>query len=148
MKASITAQEQIEGLGTIISSAPSGAKSVEETLKSLDDYGIEWHVTEEGTLMIRYWQVGAEQFAPPEQAAIIRTGKSSPEQGDELDWLSKNLENIREEYGGQWIAVHGGEIVAGAPNLPDLMSQTCELDMPFITFIPAEPVVWTFAYAI
>lgn len=64
-----------------------------------------------------------------------------------LDWLSRNLQNIREQYGGQWIAIYNNEIAAAAVSLPDLMTQITELDKPFITFIPTEPVLWTFTYA-
>ena len=51
--------------------------------------------------MIKYWQIGAEDFVSPEQAAIIRSDRPSPEQGDELDWLSKNLANVCGPYSGQ-----------------------------------------------
>jgi len=134
-------------LETVISSIPTGAKSPEEILETLDRYDIDWYVTDKGTLMIRYWQVGAEEFVSGEQAAIIRSGRPSPGEGNELDWLNKNLQNIREEYGGQWVAIHGSEIVAAAPNLPELMNQTSGLDRPLITFIPEDPIVWTFTYA-
>lgn len=126
----------------------TSGKSPEEVLSLLGKYGIEWHVTEEGTLMIKYWQVGAEDFVPIEHAAIIRASSPSPEQSDKLDWLSKNMQNIRSEYGGQWVAVYDDRIVASAQLLPELMNQILEYDRPLITFIPAEPVVWTFTYAV
>lgn len=147
MDYSITSFEKVDNLKSIVKSASTGAKSSEEVLENLHKFGVEWHVTEEGTLMIRYWQVGAENFVHPEQAAIIRTRRPFPKQGDKLDWLSKNLQNIHKEYGGQWIAVYENEIVAKSSNLPDLMTQITEFDSPLITFIPVEPVVWTFTYA-
>jgi len=148
MKSSIRTYNQVESQKTILRLiSASGKKSPGESLETLDKIGIEWYVTEEGTLMIKYWQIGAEDFVPSEQAAIIRSDRPSPEQGDELDWLSKNLPNVRGRYGGQWVAVYNNEIVAAAPDLPDLIRQIGGFDRPLITFIPAEPVVWTFTYA-
>ena len=148
MKSSIRTYNQVESQKTILSLiSTSGTKSPEEFLETLDKIGIEWYVTEKGTLMIKYWQIGAEDFVPSEQAAAIRSDRPSPEQGDELDWLSKNLQNVRGRYGGQWVAVYNNEIVAAAPDLPDLIRQIGGFDRPLITFIPAEPVVWTFTYA-
>lgn len=132
---------------TVVSSTLTGAKSPEEILRTLDRFDIDWYVTEEGTLMIRYWQVGAEEFVSQEQVAIIRATRSSPKEGDELDWLGKNLQSIREQYGGRWVAIYRSEIVTSATNLPELMNQTSELDRPLITFIPEDPIVWTFTYA-
>lgn len=102
--------------------------------------------------MTRYWQIGAKDFVPPEQASIIRASirvsRSLPDQGDNMDWLSKNLQTIRQEYGGKWVAVYNERIVASSSTLPDLMNQIEEYDRPLITLIPAEPVIWTFTYAL
>ena len=148
MKSSIRAYNQVASQKTIFHLiSASGTKSPEEFLEALDKIGIEWYVTEKGTLMIKYWQVGAEDFVPSEQAAVIRSDRPSPDQGDELDWLSKNLPNVRGRYGGQWVAVYNNEIIAAAHDLPDLIRQIGGFDRPLITFIPAEPVVWTFTYA-
>ena len=151
MKSSIQTYNEVESQKTVVTSIfASGAKSpesLEEFLSALDKFGIEWFVTEKGTLMIKYWQIGAEDFVSPEQTAIIRSDRPSPEQGDELNWLSKNLQNIRGRYGGLWVAVYNNEIIAAAPDLPDLIRQIGGFDRPLITFIPAEPVVWTFTYA-
>ena len=148
MKSSIRAYNQVESQKTILSLiSASGAKSPQEFLETLDKIGIEWYVTEKGTSMIKYWQIGAEDFVPSEQAAVIRSDRPSPDQGDELDWLSKNLPNVRGRYGGQWVAVYNNEIVVAASDLSDLIRQIGGFDRPLITFIPAEPVVWTFTYA-
>lgn len=147
MKYSAKVYKETSDFKSIIESVTTGTKSSDEVLKTLDKIGIESYVTEEGDLMIRYWQVGAENFVSPEQAAIIRAGRPSPEQSDELDWLSKNLQNIRNKYGGQWVAIYNNEIVASALNLPELMNQITKFDRPLITFIPSEPIVWTFTYA-
>ena len=138
--------DEIGGLKGFVTSVSTGAKSPEEVLEALGKYGIEWYLTEEGTLMIRYWQFAAEGFVSPEKAAVIRSRTSSPGQGSELDWLSKNLQRVREEYGGQWVAVYDDRIVAADRNLSNLMTQIGEFDKPLITFIPSEPTVWTFTY--
>lgn len=139
--------KELDDLKGLIKSISTSTEAPEEVLESLQGMGIESYVTEEGDLMIRYWQVGAESFFPPEQAAIIRTKRPSPENSDKLDWLSKNLQRIRAEYVGQWIAIINNEVVASASTLPDLMNQITNYETPFITFIPSEPIVWNFTYA-
>jgi hypothetical protein len=119
-----------------------------ELLSALDRIGIESYVTEEGRLMIKSWQIGVEDFVSPEQGSIIRTSRHLPDQGDNMDWLSKNLQTICQEYGGKWIAIYNERIVASSSTLPDLINQIKEYDRPLITLIPAEPVKWTFAYAL
>jgi len=148
MTISAKVYEVFENAQGIINSVSTGAMSPNEVIDSLKRLGMESHVTEAGDLMIRCWQIAAENFVSPEQAAIIRQGRSLPEQGDKLDWLSSNLQDIRREYGGQWVAVYGNEIVASALNLSDLMSLISEFDKPLVTFIPSEPVIWNFTYAL
>jgi len=148
MKLSATTFEKIGDFKSVIESMSIEAQSPTELLSALDRKGIESYVTEEGHLMIRYWQIGAEDFVPPEQASIIRTSRHLADQGDNMDWLSKNLQTIREEYGGKWVAVYNERIVASSSTLPDLMNQIEEYDRPLITLIPAEPVIWTFTYAL
>src|SRR3990172_7429088 len=46
------------------------------------------------------------------------------------------------------VAVYSNEIVASALNLSDLMSHITKFDKPLVTFIPSEPVVWNFTYAV
>ncbi len=148
MRLSETTFEKIGDFKSLFESASIEAKSPTEFLSALDRIGIESNVTEEGHLMIRYWQIGAENYVPPEQASIIRTSRPLPDQGDNMDWLSKNLQTIRQENGGKWVAVYNKRIVASSSTLPDLMNQIEEYDRPLITFIPAEPVIWTFTYAL
>lgn len=131
----------------IIVSTSTGFKTPEEALDALSKMGVDCYVTREGDLMYNYWQVGATGFVSPEKAAIIRSTRESPEQSDELDWLSKNLLSIQHNYAGQWIAICENRIVASANDLPSLMNQITQLDKPFITFIPADNIVWNFAYA-
>jgi hypothetical protein len=143
--------EIIDELKTVITSVvSSGAKSPEEALNvlgRLDRMGIESFITETGDLFYRYWAIAAQGFVNPEHVAVIRSKRPSPEGIDNLEWLSKNLTLIRNQYGGQWVAIYGNEVVAAAPNLPDLMNQVTEFDRPLVTFIPQEPMVWTFTYA-
>lgn len=148
MRLSETTFENIGDFKSLFESASIEAKSPTEFLSALDRIGIESNVTEEGHLMIRYWQIGADNYVPPEQASIIRTSRPLPDQGDNMDWLSKNLQTIRQENGGKWVAVYNKRIVASSSTLPDLMNQIEEYDRPLITFIPAEPVIWTFTYAL
>ena len=147
MKLPVTTFEKIGDFKNVIESMSIEAQSPTEFLAALERIGIGSYVTEEGHLMIRYWQIGAEDFVPPEQASIIRTSRPLPDQGDNMDWLSKNLQTIRQEYGGKWVAVYNERIVASSSTLPDLMNQIEEYDRPLITLIPAGPVIWTFTYA-
>ena len=148
MKYTTQTYEQVGDLKTIIESISVAAKSPEDVLATLNRLGIESYITETGDLLIRYWQIGAENFVTPEQAAIIRTAKPLPDQSDNMDWLSGNMQSIRKEYSGKWIAVHNDMVVASAYSLPDLINQIAEYDRPLVTFIPTEPVVWNFTYAL
>jgi len=148
MKLPVTTFEKISDFKNVIESMSIEAQSPTEFLAALERIGIGSYVTEEGHLMIRYWQIGAEDFVPPEQASIIRTSRPLPDQGDNMDWLSKNLQTIRQEYGGKWVAVYNERIVASSSTLPDLMNQIEEYDRPLITLIPAGPVIWTFTYTL
>jgi hypothetical protein len=151
MTNSVRAYQKIGELKTVITSVVrTGAKSPEDALdilRRLDRLGIEPFVTEEGDLLIRYWGIAGEDFVSAEHAAVVRSKRPFPEQTDNLDWLSKNLTDIRRQYGGQWVAIYGNEVVAADPNLPDLMNRVTEFDKPLVTFIPAEPVLWNLTYA-
>ena len=147
MRFPIRSNENFESSSAVIASISTGTKSPEELLDALTRFGVEWYITEEGTLMIKYWQIGAEGFVSPERAGIIRSFRPIPEHSDQLDWLGKNLENIRRDFAGKWIAIYDSRIVGTAHNLAELMAQLVEFDGPFITFISAEPILWTFTYA-
>lgn len=140
-------QETVGTPKVFVLSTISGSKTPEETLQSLDKYGIERFVSEEGKLMIKSWTVAADDFVTPEQAAIIRSNTPSSECRDDLDWLSKNLESVREEFGNRWIAIYENRVVGSATKLPELMSQVEKFDKPLITFIPSEPTTWISTYA-
>lgn len=140
-------EEFIGKINKIFDVVSTGANSAEAIMAHLDKIGLEPFVTGKGDLAIKCWQI-IEGFVSEEQAAIIRSTRSSPAEGSEMDWLSENLQSVQERHAGQWIAVGDNEIVASAPTLPELLTLIGDIDKPFVTFIPAEPVVWTFTYGI
>ena len=133
----------------IVESVVTSSLPPEELLERLDSYGVEWYLTEEGDLMIRYWQVGAEDSLPPEHIGRIQEGRTVPREASMLEWLSRHLHDLRTRYAGQWIAVGEDQVVAASSNLADLLQQVRDsgIEHPFITEIPAGPVIWTTAYA-
>jgi hypothetical protein len=144
----VTVTEDFIGtLRKVVDSVPTEAVSSKEILSLLDKNGIEWHVTPTGSLGIKYWQL-FPGFVSEEDAADIRADRPSTTEGSKMDWLSENLPSIQERYAGQWIAIGDTEIVASAPTLPELLTQIDEIDKPFITFIPTEPLIWTLTYGI
>jgi len=143
----IVTEEFIGKLRKTIDAVSTGAKSHEEIIAHLDRIGAEPYVTEKGDLAIKIWHF-LEGFVPEEYAAVIRSTRSSPAEGEKMDWLSKNLQPIREKFAGQWIAVGDREIVASAPTLSELLALIGNMDKPLVTFMPVEPVVWTFTYGI
>lgn len=143
-----TAMSVGEAVKNILRSGVTGGESPEDILRHLDSCGIEWHVTEEGTLMIRCWQIGAEGFVSPEQVGTIASGHPVLTDGPALQWVSRNLEGLRQRYGGEWIAVAGSQVVAHAQNLSDLLVLIPPAaERPFVTQIPAAPIVWHTTYA-
>lgn len=133
----------------IIDSIVTGSLPREEILARLNSFGIEWYLTERGDLMIRYWQVGAKDFVPTEHTARIREGQRLPPEASMLEWLSGNLRELEARYAGQWIAGVGNQVVAASSSLPGLLEQLRDLriESPFITQIPAGPVIWSTTYA-
>ncbi len=127
----------------------SAGRSPEETLQQLDSMKIDWYVTEQGDLMIRYWQIGAEGFVSPEHVGHLRTGNEEAGEIDSLEWVSHHLSDLRARYAGQWIAVNRGRVIASARTLPELLDAYRDSGVlhPFVTQIPAEPVLWTTTYA-
>lgn len=128
----------------ITSSSPQ-----EELLRQLDQFGVEWYITDEGTLRIKYWQIGAENFAPFEQIAELRKGGHILTEADAMEWVSRHLDKLRAQYAGNWIAVVDNEVVAASSDFSDLLAQmeARRIEKPFITQIPAQQIVWDTAYA-
>ena len=133
---------------SIIDSIVASGLPPEQVVARLDSYGIDWYVTEKGDLMIRYWQIGAEDFVPIERVGTIRENQAVPREANPLEWLSSRLSEIKGRYGNRWIAIVDHCVIADADNLPNLLQkiQETQIQNPFVTFIPGEPVVWNTAY--
>lgn len=133
----------------IIESAVTSGLAPERILQYLDSYGVEWHLTDQGDLMIKYWQIGAEGFVSPERVGTIRAGRPVPNEVHALEWVSANIAALQRHYPGRWIAVVAEEIAATADSLPQLLEQIQALgiERPFVTEIPAGPITWNTAYA-
>lgn len=133
----------------LLDSVITSGLPAEEALRRLDRFGIDWYLTQQGDLMIRYWQVGAEDLIAPERVATIRMGRSTPRDASALEWVSGNLDELRGQYEGQWIAVANAQVIASAASLPELLQQVEQagVQQPFVTQIPAGAVVWNMTYA-
>lgn len=132
----------------IIQSAVTSGNTAEEAVRQLDSYGIDWYLSDSGDLMVKYWQVGAEGFVPPEHVARIQAGRSRPNEAEALDWVSSHLGELRQRFGGRWIAVVGSGVVATAATLSQLLQQVRDLgiERPFVTEIPAGQVTWNMTF--
>lgn len=132
----------------IIDSVSTGSRSPEEILARLDEYNIPWHITDEGDLLIRYWQIVAEDFVPKEHVGRVRGNRTAPPEMDALEWVSKHIEQLKAQHGGQWVGIAENRVVVSAPTLSGLMEALREagIDGAFITQIPSESIVWRTAY--
>ena len=132
----------------LIRSTITSARSPEEALKHLNKYNVESYITEQGDLMIRYWQIAAEGFVPAPQIAQFRTKNPSISGAESIEWVSKHLSYLRETFGGKWIAVVRDEVVASADELPSLMLkiEAIEVENPFVTQIPNDEITWHTLY--
>lgn len=132
----------------ILESIVTSGLPPEEILKRLDSSGIQWYVTEKSDLMIRYWQIGAEDFVPVERIARIRESQTVPAEASALEWLSGHLREVKADYADRWIAIIDNEVVTDAESLPALLQKVhdARIENPFVTFIPAEPIIWSTAY--
>ena len=133
---------------TILASKATSGASPEEILQKLNSYGIEWYITEQGDLMIKYWQVGAEDFVSPEQVGTIQK-QAPPAEATSLEWVSAHLPELRQHYGGRWVAIAGNAVAASAPTLPQLLDKINQLgiERPFVTEIPVGPITWMTTFA-
>lgn len=132
----------------IVTNVPVSGQSPEEVMRSLERFNIEWYISGEGHLIIKTWQVVARDFVTREQAVRIREGRSTLPQADALGWISSHLDELQSQYGGQWVGVARGRVIASAPNLQELMAELGRLGVtdPFITQIPAGSIVWRTTY--
>lgn len=143
----MTPETVSEELPREIATLIAGAKSKEQVLHMLDKAGLDWHVSTEGDLYVKFWKVVAEDFVPREQVGLIRERMSSscPEV-NELEWISQNLAYLRTRYAGKWIGVCNGNVVGSAESLPELMEMIGDYEKPFVTQVPDEQIIWEFAY--
>jgi len=133
----------------IIESVATSGLSPEEVLQKLSSSGVEWYLTEQGDLMIKYWQLGAEGFVSPERVGTIQSQENAPVHANALEWVSGHLDELRQNYAGRWVAILGNVVVESAPTLPQLLARIAELgiEQPFLTEIPTGPVTWITTYA-
>jgi hypothetical protein len=133
----------------IIESTVTSGFAPEQILRHLDSYGVDWYLTDQGDLMIKYWQIGAEGFVSPEHVGRIRAGRPIPSEMHALEWVSAHIPALQQRYGGQWIAVVGEAVIASADNLPQLLEkvQASGVERPFVTEIPTGSITWDTAYA-
>src|SRR6266508_4652517 len=82
-----------------LESASTSSLDPEEVIEKLNSMKVEWWITDAGDLFIKYWQLGAEDFMPPEHVARVRSEKMPPPDADKLEWVSSQLGTLREEYG-------------------------------------------------
>lgn len=136
-----------EATKTFLDSVITPGAEPHRVLEQLDFAGIEHYVTPRGDLMIKTWQVAAEGFLSPTAVPLLQ--QTPPTVGDALNWVSEHLNELREQYPGQWIAVSDGAVRAAAPTLPVLLAlaNAQGVAKPFVTQVPAGEVLWTMTYA-
>jgi len=131
-----------------ITVTPVTGQPPEEILRTLERFNIEWNISDEGHLMIRTWQVVARDFVTRDQAVQLRQARSIPPEADALGWVSSHLGELQSRYGGQWVGIAQGRVLASAATLQDLMAELGRVGArdPFITQIPAGEIVWHTTY--
>ena len=55
-------------------------------------------------------------------------------------WLEQNRETLLKEHPDQWVAVKDKQVIASAPELPDLLSQLSDPAHTSIEFLTREPL--------
>lgn len=150
----MTGQVQSASIGEpfkrFLESIPTSSVDPSEIVERLNSLDIEWWITDSGDLFIRYWQLGAEDFMPPEHVALVRAGQMPSPQADKLEWVSQQLDMLRAAHTGQWVAITDDGVVASAPDLAQLLTEIDALDAdvePFVTQIPEEAPIWNMTYA-
>lgn len=118
--------------------AMDDADAIEEVL---NDFDFEWHVSDSGTLSVKMWQVAAEGLFSPAVTSELRE-RQDVEREEPLNWVSEHMEELRQNYAGQWIAVGGQQVVAHANSFPELLDvlDQEEREDAFVTSVPEEPV--------
>ncbi|MBA7651195.1 hypothetical protein ES703_59012 [subsurface metagenome] len=98
---------------------------------------------------INYWQIGAKDFVPVERVAQLREREKDFREVDMMAWVSRHLPELEKQYEGKWIAVFDCEVIAASTSISEVLEEVRALGIenPFVTQIPAQPTVWTTAYA-
>lgn len=67
---------------------------------------------------------------------------------DDLDWLGENLVRLREQYGGQWVAIADQRVIASGMTVVELelAMQETDAQAPLVTFVGKEEPSWLFTY--
>ena len=119
-------------------------------MEQLELAGVDSYVTAEGRLLVKAWQLAAEFFVPPESVSQIMEDRAEGMETDALEWVSRNLGHLTQEYPGRWIAVADDRVLCASQDLVHLMEQLREVEVerPFVTQIPAEPIIWDTAYGV
>lgn len=139
-----------EPVKRFLESIPTSSVDPTDIVEKLNTLDVEWWITDSGDVFIRYWQLGAEDFMPPEHVACVRAEKMPPPQVDKLEWVSQQLDTLRAVYAGQWVAITDEGVVASAPDLGALLALISDqgLQQPFVTQIPEETPIWSTAFGL
>jgi len=94
------------------------------------------------------WQETVERPITPEIVAEIPISELEPEPVDDLDWLIANMQELVQQYAGQWVAIAQGQVVASASTVPELKEviETTGIERPLVTFISEQEPNWNMAY--
>lgn len=114
-------------------------------LDALDASEVEWYVSEVGDLFVWFWQAAIEGFVSDADIEVVRERKATrpEEESSNLEWYSRNQEDLRNRYGGQWIAVVAGGVVAHEADFGRLLEATRRfgVERPFVVQVPVQPPV-------
>jgi predicted trehalose synthase len=74
-----------------------------------------------------------EQVARPAGARLVEVTPSA-----EAAWLDEHRDSLRERLPGEWVAVHGSELVSHGADLDSVMSEAKArgIDLPMVVMIP------------
>lgn len=76
------------------------------------------------------------------------TAEDEPESDADLDWLGENLLELRDRYGGLWVAIDKQQVVATGSTVEEMEAAIDEagVEAPLVTFIAEEEPDWLTAY--
>lgn len=59
---------------------------------------------------------------------------------DDHIWVQQNWERLLKEFSDQWIAVEGGRVIAGDPELDGLLAKLSDPSHTCIEYVSREPL--------